>query len=344
MENKPNILVMYFNFDACALVGVTEVLKHMESIGYINLKHKRMEEVNNADIEEADILVNVRGFDDRSLNIVRRCKELGKYNIYYLDDNLLDIPSYACSYSIFSNKITQETIYNTMRLSDTLWSVNPNIAALYGKYFSKAIVNDAPALLFDESNDISFNRTTDKITIGFSGGYAHAYTTDTILDKPIGIILDKYRNSVNFEIFGAMPKIIGKYKLNHIAYRSNHEEYRAVMKALNWDIGLAPLEKIPFTGCKYFNKFLDYSAVGAAGIYTNADPYTFVVQNGENGILADNTTEAWVEALSYLIENQDERNKIRRNAYMKIKNEFTLDKVAEKIIKNMPEIISYKAK
>lgn len=253
------------------------------------------------------------------------------------------MPDYVKSYDLFSNKKVIKDIINFIRLSDCLWAVNKNIVTKYGRNFSKAVVNDAPVLFFDGAFDKFCKKTEDKVIIGYSGGCDHEYILDMFLDKPIDIILGKYGNKIEFQFFGAKPMLVQKHKLCHIPYKINYEDYKNTMKSLNWDIGIAPIEKSSFTSCKYYNKFLEYGATGAAGIYTNAEPYTNVVCHQDNGILVENTVEAWVEALNFLIENPEARNKIQKNAYRKIEDEFTLEKVSEKVIKNMPEIINYKA-
>lgn len=342
-EKKTNVLAIYYNLDTCALVGVVELLKYIESKGYINFNHKRIQDVNMDDIKDIDVLVCVRGVEQIALNIINVCKKLKKYIIYYLDDDLLDLPVYSYSSYIFANRRIRESMSNIMKLSDCLWAVNKNIVSKYGSYFSKAVINDGPALSLDVNRDISFKKLNNIITIGFSGTIDHEHFIDSFLDKPIGIILDKYKNKIKFEFFGAKPKILGKYKMRHIPYKSEFEEYKYIMNLLNWDIGLAPLEKSSFTSCKYFNKFLEYGSEGMAGIYSNVEPYTFVVHHGENGILADNTIESWVRALSYLIENPDLRSNIQKNAFTKLKNEFNIEKISEKNFNNIPEILQYKA-
>jgi processive 1,2-diacylglycerol beta-glucosyltransferase len=83
---------------------------------------------------------------------------------------------------------------------------------------------------------------------------------------------------------------------------------------VGWDVALAPLCDTPFNRAKSDIKFLDYAALGAAGVYSNLPVYADSVRHGETGLLAENTTESWVAALRSLIEQPDLRQKLATNA------------------------------
>lgn len=77
---------------------------------------------------------------------------------------------------------------------------------------------------------------------------------------------------------------------------------------------MRPLVDTPFTRCKSDIKFLDYCAIGAAGIYSNVAAYSSSVRHLETGWLEGNRTEAWVEALEELIASYEIRNRISVDA------------------------------
>src|SRR5690606_825229 len=109
------------------------------------------------------------------------------------------------------------------------------------------------------------------------------------------------------------------------------------------DIGLAPLQDSEFYRAKYFNKYLEYSSKQIVGVYSNVEPYSFVVEHSVNGFLVNNSSKEWVDVLCYLIENADIRQKISQESYHDIQKNFSLDAIMERIISKIPEIISYKA-
>ena len=103
------------------------------------------------------------------------------------------------------------------------------------------------------------------------------------------------------------------------------------MKERNWDIGLAPLEESKFTSCKYFNKYIEYSSYGIAGVYSAVEPYTFGIKDGLNGILCDNTVESWVQALNLLIKDTELTKNISEFAQKELSDKFSVRSVAETI-------------
>jgi hypothetical protein len=91
-----------------------------------------------------------------------------------------------------------------------------------------------------------------------------------------------------------------------------------------FDIGLAPMLSDPFYLSKTNNKFREYAACGIAGIYTNVDIYS-EVQTGINGILVDNSIQAWINALEQLISDEPFRTAIGKNAKQFVRNKYPLD-------------------
>ena len=128
---------------------------------------------------------------------------------------------------------------------------------------------------------------------------------------------------------GAKPDIVDKYNLTYIPYTDSYEKYTQVIKQRNWDIGLAPIPDTEFHSCKYFNKYVEYASFGIVGIYSNLEPYTFGIQDGLNGVLADNDTESWFNALEKLINDKKTLNKISNNCLKEARDIYSLSTLSE---------------
>jgi glycosyltransferase involved in cell wall biosynthesis len=102
---------------------------------------------------------------------------------------------------------------------------------------------------------------------------------------------------------------------------------------LKWDIALAPLEDTYFNQCKSDLKFLDYAAIGAAGIYSAIGPYNRSVSHLETGWLVKRDMAAWVDAIETLMVDYKLRFKIAHNAAAYLNNKRTLKSQAEKWLK-----------
>ena len=110
------------------------------------------------------------------------------------------------------------------------------------------------------------------------------------------------------------------------------------MEESKFDIGIAPLEDNDFTKCKYFNKYLEYTLSGIIGIYSNVEPYLFVVRDGINGLLADNNSKSWEEKLTLAIKDRNVRISCAKNAQYHVSSNFTEKSIMNKLFTDIPEL------
>lgn len=170
--------------------------------------------------------------------------------------------------------------------------------------------------------------TDGKIRIGYMGSITHNSDFALIIE-PLKKVLQKYLN-VEFEIFGAMTKetlqmfkkrfrsVRGKLKT--IYGTPSWEGYPELMSTMGWDIGIAPLEDNEFNRCKSHIKWMEYAMYQIPTVASKVYPYyqdiqgVKTIQHGKTGLLAS-TDQEWIDSLSLLIENKEEREKLGRNAY-----------------------------
>ena len=70
-----------------------------------------------------------------------------------------------------------------------------------------------------------------------------------------------------------------------------------------WDIGLSPLVDNPFNRCKSDIKFLDYLGLEILPVLSDMEAYNGDAKAQALAVMAENTTQGWVDALSDAIEN-----------------------------------------
>jgi len=338
---KTKVLAFCLKQIPSATVGVMAPLFHLKEEGNIDFLFRETLDIKEKDIAWADVVICIRGCEKIEHRIMQESRRLGKYLIYFLDDDLLNIPETSNSFQYFNMTHIRENIFNIMRICDCLWTTNPNILNKYRSFFDKAVVIHAPAMLLGELPEFV---PRNEIKIGFAGSIDHEPFLESFLGKVIKEVLQKNSSRVKFQFFGAKPKFpdFGR-AIEYLPYANNHEKYAEVMKSLRWDIGLAPLPSSEFHACKYFNKFLEYAAVGAAGIYSNVEPYTFIVKHKINGLLVDNEVKAWVEAIQSLIDDAELRQKIRNASYQELVNSFTVGHISHKIKQSLSEVVTYNA-
>ena len=105
-----------------------------------------------------------------------------------------------------------------------------------------------------------------------------------------------------------------------------------------WDIAISPLRDVPFNRCKSDIKFLDYSAIGAAGIYSRVPAYESSVCHLGTGWLVENDVGAWTQALEALLSDDRLRTQLAYNATHCLYSERILARCAQywpKAIENL---------
>lgn len=339
---KTKILAFCLQEIPSATVGVNTSFEVLQNEGLVDFRFKETLSVNEEDIAWADVIISIRGCECLELEIMREGKRLNKYLIYFLDDDLLNIPQNSASTLYYSMSHIRSNIIEIMKLSNYLWTTNKNIAMKYGHYTELTNVINAPSLLLEGTLNFQEYNNDSRIVIGFSGSIDHGYFLNDFLKHIVFSILELYPN-VCFEFFGAKPDFVGVERIRHIPYANNYDEYKEIMRTRKWDIGLAPLPLSEFHSCKYYNKYLEYGAIGTPGIYSNVEPYVFIVENEKNGILVNNTHDEWIRAISTLIENRNLKKKIVEASHTQLCSFFTVDKIAEEIASKIPLIISYQA-
>jgi hypothetical protein len=149
--------------------------------------------------------------------------------------------------------------------------------------------------------------------------YATNRVNDTLAEifKPaLKRILEKYSNQVEVYFLGYNPPEFKSYP--NVFFKTlnlNYEQCLQYFSSAGFDIGLAPLLDDVFHRSKTNLKVREYGACRVAGIYSNVDVYSTSVISGSTGLLVENNSDDWFDAMSTLIENRELREHIREHAY-----------------------------
>lgn len=170
------------------------------------------------------------------------------------------------------------------------------------------------------------------LRIGWQGGASH-YEDLYIVHKAVEEICKKYPD-VTFVFFGdyrfyGLLKGIPEKQLEFAPW-VKHNAYPYRLATLNLDIGICPLVDNTFNRNKSAIKYFEYSAVGAATIASQIEPYSLVAEH-EKDILFTTTDESgWFDSLERLIIDGELRRKLALNAYDNINENYNADKFAHK--------------
>lgn len=319
-----NVLVVSTTFIPSVLLCGHCQLEYLEKQGKLNYKFVISHFINKKNVEWADIIVFLRSDSDIDAYVSKIAKKAGKKLVYVLDDDLLNVPNYLSSSPYYLLPSTNKNIRTIMSNCDTFLTPSPVLLEKYGNEFENKFLISEPSL-----NRIQKKEKNEKIKIGFAGSIDRAQDLNEILKEAIEEIVKKYGNTIEIEFMGAKPDFVDELHLKHLPYQDGYDAYTAYMAKCNWDIGLAPMPISEFHRCKYFNKYVEYASFGIAGVYTNCEPYIYGVKDKENGLLVNNTTNEWVNAISELIDNEELRKEISKNCLKEANEIYPLDILAQ---------------
>jgi len=341
MERPTNILVECPALIASVRIGVLEALKPLEQQGKCQVRFLETMKIAKSDIAWCDIVVCVRGFEFVSLKVVESAKKAGRYIIYFLDDDLLNIPQGISSTNYFADEDQKQSLTKIIKVSDVLWCVNPLIGQKYciygnGKWIESRVPVELPKQLPSETNDNTTN-------VLYAGSVDHSGLIQEYISPVVKMICEEFGESLSFTFIGADPKLEKLNNVKHYGFFDDYDEYKRVLSNTRYHIGLAPIYTTEFYKHKYYNKFIEYTILGAIGIYTGYPPYTTIVEDNKNGFLCDNTFDGWYNGLKKAILERELRENCVNEARSLILSKFCSYDVAKKLAEDIPAIVGFRA-
>lgn len=285
----------------------------------------------SSELQESDFNTNTLPIFMRSSNpcLVYWADFLKRANhpyFYYLDDNFWLLKGNSPVAKYYQNKLIRTSLryiikranivlVHSMELAEFLVSFNKNIHLL------------TPTIDFSLIPK-KHKKQSDEIRIGFAGSTSRINDLD-IIAPVVTNITDEFPHVV-FEFAGAMPKnIVEGERVRFFPYKDNYLDYLIFQMERHWDIGLAPLIDNASNRCKTNNKYREYGACGIAGIYSNIPLYMQSIRSGVNGIIVENSPEAWLIETRHLIENQPLREEISKKAREDVFEKYSVDVVKD---------------
>ncbi|MCH8925869.1 MAG: glycosyltransferase, partial [Proteobacteria bacterium] len=137
-------------------------------------------------------------------------------------------------------------------------------------------------------------------TIGFLGQASDAANLALIEDALVNVST-RLGSRVRFVFIGCVtPTLAALPGVRVLPEPLDYPARARVMHEAGLDIALAPLRDTAFNRCKGRLRWLEYSAAGAAGIYSDLPGIRESVSPGRTGLLVGSAPEAWASALEQL--------------------------------------------
>lgn len=324
-----------------ARLGVLEPLRPLEQQGKCKLLFIKTMDIRKRHILWADIVITVRGCEALTLEVVRAAKEAGRFIIYYLDDDLLNIPKESTAWEYYNDHQLREDMLSLLYLSDVLWGVNPLIRDKYLHLTNgRWIENNMPC---NKVCPPLKQTSKETIKVLYAGSTDHQTLVEDILTPVVRRLTREYGASMEFTFIGADPKIEQSEHIHYLPFISPYEQYRAVVEDGGFCIGLAPGRDDLFYSCKYYNKFVEYTSLGAVGVYSDAAPYTHIVEDGKNGILCRNDEQSWYQGIRRLADDPALLERCRAYSQEQLRRDFEPESIAQSLEAQCQELTGFHA-
>ena len=109
INTKTNVLVEHLMMIPSVEIGVLQQLEPFKQNGICDVRFVPTLHITTYDIAWCDILITVRGIFPENSKIAKAAKIYGKFVIYYLDDDLCNVPQNLDN-GVFSTKQNKTVI------------------------------------------------------------------------------------------------------------------------------------------------------------------------------------------------------------------------------------------
>ncbi|MEC3974749.1 glycosyltransferase [Amycolatopsis sp. H20-H5] len=259
---------------------------------------------------DVDVLVGQRVcMPGPSANFQRHAQRGGVLTVLELDDDLWQVdPSNRRAAEFFTPELLANLRRNvemadvvtttTDVLAERLAEINRNV---------RVLPNQVPAWLLGHERPV----TNERVTLGWAGSPSHARDWGE-LNAPVRRLLQHpdYRDRVELHMIGG-PDWTDRVRTPRSTVRHTgwFESVADLYRAIDFDIGLAPLRPSVFNDAKSDVKLLEYAALGIPAVLSDTGPYRVDVP-AARAVLPS----GWTDALRELIDDPECRAQLGKQA------------------------------
>lgn len=247
-----------------------------------------------------DAVVVVRYLPSAWDPVLARARHEGKPVAYFMDDDLLDRAAHSGLPLRYRYKIERLACLRRRAiesLCSEFWVSTPWLAGKYAAWRPAVISAAAPPSI-------------PMVSVCYHGTASHA-AEQAWLHALVAELQSRCERT-HFSIVGdaginrrfrSLPRVTVLHPMPwpaYLAYTATH----------HCDIALAPLLPGAFNAARGATKFLDFTRMGAAGIYADVAPYRGHVRHDIDGLLLPMQSEAWLHAIIALANDDARRQQL----------------------------------
>ncbi len=358
MTSKPGPLRVHVLFEyagdhrrephGCGFIRLLRPLSHPSVADRIRLTSG----LDLPDEGEFDVVIIERLWDnvarsDRFSDLLRRMRRRGIPYIYEIDDDLINVNARAgdrlwpnLDQRLSVRRLARQAdgvIVSTNSLKREFLAYNPHVEVV-PNYLDERLFTPGPRPVRPDDGTVVF---------GYMGTYTHLEDLMGII-APLRRVLHRERHRVRFELVGVghreelealmpgLPVTLCDVPVASVPYIPF---VQWMIDNLAWDFAIAPLHDSRFARSKSDIKFLDYSALGIPGIYSDVEAYRHTVEDGRTGLLVPEDSAAWEAALHGMIDDRARRLEMAAAAEAKVRSSRMLETQAHEWLDAITRIV-----
>lgn len=254
--------------------------------------------------DDADVVVGQRVCMPAPSQRWQTWAEQGRRLVYDVDDDWWNVELTAPNGLFWSSKDVRRRIVENMQAASAVTTCSPRLAKEVAEYHRnvRVVPNGVPELVLSWPAPVPGER----VRVGWSG------TPSTITELPLAArhlrrLLDRHP-VVDVRTIGVPAAAVAKAGLRHerVTVTGPIPVPVDYLRAVNWDVWVAPYRSTPFNRAKAATKAIEASALGIPIVASDMGAYRDFVVHGETGFLVTQDHE-WDRYLRLLVEDADLR-------------------------------------
>lgn len=323
-DNLPAVLLLVPYFElGLATIRLLQPLNAWKNRhgGYIRVI--KYSDFQDHHLDGIKIAVIQRIVSPLSVRLIRSMQERGVKVLFDIDDLLTDMPPFLESASTLLQ--LKPILEKTMRMVDGITVATTRLGKHLESYNRCYVTPNCPAPLLIAPSQTK--NTSAIITLLMA-------SSDSVRFDFIVPVLKELLRDSDFKIKLVALGPPGAYLASHGLPVERHPNmdyvaFRAFTASLTDAVGVIPLDSSPFSACKSAIKFMDYALAGIPSICSDVPPYSDVIRHDETGLLVENNSNAWLQALKRACASRELREKLARNARSNVNQQWSLNRAAD---------------
>ncbi|MDI6788497.1 MAG: glycosyltransferase [Planctomycetota bacterium] len=258
--------------------------------------------------------------------LMRSYGEFGTEEVRYKmpDGGIIDVWKDGVNFNIQENVERLDGVAKALEQADLVTVTTDILAEAYKKY-NPNIVALPNCIDMDLWERLPLKRETDEFRLYWGGGDSH-YGDWMLMPDILRAIMDKYKNTkliIQGTLFTASTKNLPQDRIIHRKWVDTHA-YPYTTAIIDPDLALIPLEDTKFNRCKSNIKWVEMAALGVPCVTSHVTPYKEYAAEDNGVYIENNNKDAWIDGISYMIDNADKRKEFADNAKKTVVKHFDI--------------------